>query len=86
MQFKCIAKKYNDMVVRESVIQRLNEHLKSKKSEFIAITGRRRVGKTYIIDTVYESHLCFRLTGIQNGTSVSYTHLDVYKRQTLEYS
>ncbi len=68
MQFKCIAKKYNDMVVRESVIQRLNEHLKSKKSEFIAITGRRRVGKTYIIDTVYESHLCFRLTGIQNGT------------------
>lgn len=56
------------MEVRADVIHRLKEHIKSKNSEFIAVTGRRRVGKTYIIDTVYESHLCFRLTGIQNGS------------------
>ena len=76
------------MIVREGVIQRLKEHLKSKKSEFIAITGRRRVGKTYIIDTVYESHLCFRLTGIQNGTLneqlVNFTQkLMLYSQSTL---
>ncbi len=76
------------MIVREGLIQRLKEHLKSKKSEFIAITGRRRVGKTYIIDTVYESHLCFRLTGIQNGTLneqlVNFTQkLMLYRQSTL---
>ena len=55
------------MIARESIVLRLNEHLKSNKSEFIAITGRRRVGKTFMIDTVYESHLCFRLTGIHTA-------------------
>jgi len=32
------------------------------------VVGRRRVGKTYFIDSVFEKNICFRLTGIQDGS------------------
>ncbi len=41
--------------------------LRSSKSEFLAITGRRRVGKTYLINQLYGPHYGFQLTGIQGG-------------------
>jgi hypothetical protein len=36
------------------------------RSTFTAIYGRRRVGKTYLIRTVYEGRFAFQLTGIAN--------------------
>lgn len=49
----------------------LRELFKSKKAEFIAIYGRRRVGKTYLIKNLMDSLPCtlFHVTGLQNGTS-----------------
>ncbi len=38
----------------------------SDKSEFIAVTGRRRVGKTFLINTYFKDSICFHLTGVQN--------------------
>ncbi len=55
------------MIGRYKQQQRMEEVLESKKSEFMAVTGRRRVGKTYLIEHVYQKHFCFKLTGIQNG-------------------
>lgn len=55
------------MVGRGLQIDQLNEALNSSKSSFIAITGRRRVGKTYLIDEVYKKNICLRVTGIQDG-------------------
>jgi AAA+ ATPase superfamily predicted ATPase len=54
--------------VREQTI--LRELTESKKSEFIAVYGRRRVGKTYLIKNLMDSLHClfFHVTGIQNGT------------------
>jgi hypothetical protein len=46
----------------------MEETLRIKKSSLVAVTGRRRIGKTYIIDEVYKDHLCLRVTGIQNGS------------------
>lgn len=40
--------------------------LASPKSEFIAVTGRRRVGKTFLIRTYFDEALCFHITGVQN--------------------
>ena len=37
------------MVGREYEIGRLNESLQSNVSELIAVYGRRRVGKTYLL-------------------------------------
>jgi hypothetical protein len=42
--------------------------LHSAEPEMVAIVGRRRVGKTFLIRTVYENRIDFELTGIQNAT------------------
>jgi uncharacterized protein len=42
--------------------------LQSSKAELLAVYGRRRVGKTYLIKNVYQSNLCFEFTGTQNAT------------------
>jgi uncharacterized protein len=55
------------MIGRDIHITQLNEALQATKSSFIAITGRRRVGKTYLIDEVYKKNICLRITGIQGG-------------------
>lgn len=49
----------------------LGELIKSKKSEFIAIYGRRRIGKTYLIKNHISSFPCvfFHVTGLQKGSS-----------------
>ncbi len=55
------------MVGRKLQIDTMTELLGLQKSYFAAVTGRRRVGKTYLIDEVYENYICFRVTGIQNA-------------------
>ena len=45
----------------------MQEDMKTKKSSFVAITGRRRVGKTFLIREVYQDNMCFMVTGIQNA-------------------
>tara|TARA_R110002050_G_scaffold263065_1_gene403463 strand:- start:21147 stop:22565 length:1419 start_codon:yes stop_codon:yes gene_type:complete len=54
------------MVGRANEIKTLDKILKKNSSSFLAITGRRRIGKTYLIDHYFKKHLCFRITGIQN--------------------
>ena len=55
------------MIGREQQIQLMQDALKLDKSSFIAITGRRRVGKTYIVREIYKEQFCFTVTGIQNA-------------------
>lgn len=44
----------------------LRKALESRKAEMIAVVGRRRVGKTHLIDTVYQDYIIFKQTGVQN--------------------
>lgn len=60
--------KYNyKMIGRAEQKQAMQLAINSKQSYFAAITGRRRVGKTYLIRQVYEKYFCFSITGIQNA-------------------
>jgi uncharacterized protein len=59
------------MIGRKKEIEKLGRLLQSDRSEFLAITGRRRVGKTYLIDSSLEQHYCFSVTGIQNGSTTA---------------
>ena len=43
--------------------------LSSKQAEFLAVVGRRRVGKTFLIREVYKTQIAFEFVGIQNGTT-----------------
>jgi len=45
-------------------LTRLNE---SNQAEFVALYGRRRVGKTYLIRTFYNDNFCFYATGLARG-------------------
>jgi AAA+ ATPase superfamily predicted ATPase len=42
----------------------MRELLKGNKAEFLAIYGRRRVGKTFLIRSVYQKEIVFQMTGI----------------------
>lgn len=52
---------------REPEIQKLKRTLNSGKPEFIAIYGRRRVGKTFLVREFYGKQICFELVGIYNS-------------------
>src|SRR3990172_5710194 len=52
------------MIGREYEIERLEASLKTNESELIAVYGRRRIGKTYLIRSTYEKHICFEVTGL----------------------
>lgn len=56
-----------EMIGREQEKELLKEYLESKKSEFIAIYGRRRVGKTFFVRQVVGDSACFVLTGMENA-------------------
>lgn len=45
----------------------LKTALLSSKTELIALTGRRRIGKTFLITQAYREHLVFEMIGTQNG-------------------
>ena len=56
------------MIGRKIETQKIERLQNSERSEFLAVTGRRRVGKTYLVDTLLKNDYCFSITGIQNGT------------------
>ena len=55
------------MIGRKIERDKITTILASKQSAFLAVTGRRRVGKTFLIDTLLSEYYCFSMTGIQNG-------------------
>ena len=58
-----------DIVGREREIEALENCYASDKSEFVAVYGRRRVGKTYLIKTLFKNRLAFYATGILGGNN-----------------
>ena len=55
------------IIGRKKEIECLNKYLASERSEFIAVYGRRRVGKTYLIKELLEGKFTFRITGKENA-------------------
>ena len=56
----------NDIIGRREEIKILQTVMDSSKSEFVAVYGRRRVGKTFLIRTVLEDTFTFQVTGMGN--------------------
>ncbi|MDR0832497.1 MAG: ATP-binding protein [Bacillales bacterium] len=54
------------LIGRKKEIERLNEYLGSNRSEFIALLGRRRIGKTYLIRQTFNNSIFFEFTGQKN--------------------
>ena len=55
--------KYKNIIGRETEIATLERLYKSQKSEFVAIYGRRRIGKSYLVSEVYGKKILFSAVG-----------------------
>ena len=56
------------LIGREHEIKLLKEYTSSERPEFVAIYGRRRVGKTYLVNQLFNGKMAFAITGVLNGT------------------
>ena len=76
---------YKDTIIgrkREQDILQLC--FESHKAEFIAIYGRRRIGKTYLVKQFFNDHFDFYATGIYGVTRSM--HLKYWQEQLQKYS
>lgn len=56
------------LIARQKEKSLLNELLKSEKAEFLALYGRRRVGKTYLIREHYQKDIYLEITGSKKSS------------------
>jgi uncharacterized protein len=59
----------SDIVGRKKEVDFLQELVHSRKSEFVAVLGRRRVGKTFLIRNAFAQPFTFYVTGYANATN-----------------
>lgn len=57
------------VVGRQKEIQQLERLVESKKSEFLAVYGRRRVGKTFLIREYFNYTFDFQVSGLTNAST-----------------
>ena len=56
------------IVGRKNEIKQIEKYYKSGKAEFIAVYGRRRVGKTFLIRQYFKNRFAFDMTGVMEGS------------------
>lgn len=57
-----------EIIGRKQELAVLEKAWQSNEAELVAVFGRRRVGKTFLVRGAYTQRLCFEMTGIQNGS------------------
>lgn len=56
----------SNIIGRSKEVENLEALYKSKRSEFVIVYGRRRIGKTYLVNAVFEKRMTFAYTGARN--------------------
>lgn len=74
----------NTIIGRSAEREVLRQRVASGAPELIAIYGRRRVGKTFLVRRYFEDAFDFYFTGIYQGTR--YEQLEMFRRQLESYS
>lgn len=67
---------------REQAI--INNYMESGKSELIAVYGRRRIGKTYLVKSIFDNRFDFAFTGMFEVTRA--VHLSQFRNYLERYS
>ena len=60
----------NPLIGRHDEKQVLLSALESPEAEMVAVFGRRRVGKTFLVKQAVGASIAFELTGLQNARNV----------------
>ncbi|MCH5244333.1 MAG: ATP-binding protein [Lentimicrobiaceae bacterium] len=72
------------IIGRKKECKVLDDCYKSSKAELIAVYGRRRVGKTYLVKSFFKNKFEFYITGIYQGTKTA--QLSFFNKQLCNYS
>ena len=64
----------NQLTGRKEEQQILLNALTSQEAEMVAVFGRRRVGKTFLVKQTYGDRITFDLTGLQHATNADQLH------------
>lgn len=77
-------KKKINLIGREEEIEKLDKMILSNQPEFLAVYGRRRVGKTFLVRQHLKDHIIFDFTGTREGTIEQQLHgfFDEYLKRT----
>jgi AAA+ ATPase superfamily predicted ATPase len=57
------------LIGRKRELEKLEKLMQSPKSEFLAVYGRRRVGKTFLVQEYFNNHFDFYATGLAKGNT-----------------
>ena len=57
------------LIGREKEAATLQSLLVSAEAELVSVIGRRRVGKTFLVQSVYAGRIAFEITGIQHASN-----------------
>lgn len=71
------------IIGREEEIARLTNIASSNRPEFVAIYGRRRVGKTFLIKNLFRDNFAFYTTGVIAGDSKD--EMDAFNSSLVRY-
>lgn len=75
--------KYPNIIGRKAEIEVLERLYQSRKSEFVAIYGRRRIGKSFLVSEVYAKKIVFTAVGtyVKDGDK----DYETYRQMQLEH-
>lgn len=59
----------NNIIGRKSEQDTLAHIFESRQSEFVAVCGRRRVGKTFLVREYFEQEMVFQTSGLAGGNT-----------------
>ncbi len=77
------------MIGRKEESKLLKSLMKEEEPQFVAVFGRRRIGKTYLVRESFEHNFTFQHTGLSNSSIPAKTQkqaqLDKFEESLLEY-
>ena len=71
--------KQDILIGRDAEIKHLESIASSKEAEFVVVYGRRRVGKTFLVNTFFGDKYTFKLTGLPRRANASSWQTSQYR-------
>ena len=74
----------SSIIAREKEIEVLNRKYRSNRSEFVVVYGRRRIGKTFLVNNLFADKFTFTYVGVRKQNQKRQLHL--FAEQLKRYS
>jgi uncharacterized protein len=69
----------NSIIGRQKERQLLEQVLNNNRAEMVSVIGRRRVGKTFLVKSVFAGQIDFEITGVQHASTKNQLYNFAYR-------